>query len=115
MSRRILKHLGFLSLAIVLLIPLYVMSYAPFVRCCETIGVSNRPEFFYKPVHYLIDETPLQDMYFKWAEFCGVENQIFPMPIPVKHFIATKAITFIVLQTDIEKIASTAEMEEGSE
>jgi hypothetical protein len=63
----------------------YVLSYAPVVRICRrtiptgfdsgytpTADGSLYP--MYKPVDWLIDNTPLHDPLFSWAEICGVRE-----------------------------------------
>mgnify|MGYP006969483489 FL=1 len=48
----------------------YVFSYAPVVRVGQvTCGDSN----VYRPVDWMIDNTPLRDPLMSWAQFCGVQ------------------------------------------
>ncbi len=50
----------------------YVLSYAPFVwsHSDYAYGVTSIPK--YRPVEWLIDDTPLQEPLFMWADVWGV-------------------------------------------
>ena len=62
---------------------LYVLSYAPVVRVCGRGDtrypgwvVLPREEYpLYKPLDWLIDETPIRTPLFYWADICGVRAE----------------------------------------
>ena len=71
-----------------LLLPVYVLSYAPAVRfgLDQEFVVYSSPDITcseasgsiaaYKPVEWLIDETPLREPLFWWADVCGVGGDV---------------------------------------
>jgi hypothetical protein len=68
----------------------YVLSYAPAVRFCGRFPLADGSAYPpYKPVDWLIDNTPLQEPFFYWAGIWGVREEfesrhvariIFDMP-----------------------------------
>ena len=82
-------------LPLVLLGVAYVLSYAPVVRFKGPYS-GNRPGAFlfpidgsdlpvYRPVDYLIDETPLREPLFLWADLWGVREP-FEFASAVRNF-----------------------------
>jgi hypothetical protein len=63
----------------------YVLSYAPVVRISWKWQLVTPSELFkpldgeelpiFRPVDWLIDETPLQEPLFAWADLCGVRTE----------------------------------------
>ena len=60
---------------------LYVLSYAPYVRCFGGLlvpghhgPVGGGEIAIYRPVDWIIDNTPLREPLMKWAESNGVHN-----------------------------------------
>ena len=61
-------------LLVLLLLVVYVLSYAPVVRYCVDPGASAHG--IYRPVEWLIDETPVREPLLVWAQPWGVRSQL---------------------------------------
>jgi len=65
------------TVILLLLLLAYVLSYAPAVR----FGLESPPFDYsiaaYKPVEWLIDETPLRRPLFLWTDVWGVRDEVF--------------------------------------
>lgn len=83
------------AFAMILLPVLYVVSYAPFVRVCAGTYTERRTHRIsvldpsdvilpgdgsrypaYKPVDWLIDNTPIRGPMFWWADIWGVRDEL---------------------------------------
>jgi len=80
MSKKRLSRTYLVALEIILLLVLYVLSYAPLVRFCEGPSPSRSDNYsrargvyvLYEPVDLLIDLTPLRKPLFIWADLWRV-------------------------------------------
>ena len=59
---------------IVVLAVAYVLSYAPCVKF--RMDTAYESGIFYRPVDWMIDETPLRNPFLHWAELWGVDFDI---------------------------------------
>jgi len=70
----------------VVLVVTYPLSYAPVVRIQSAAsGKSGKRIDFYRPVDWLIDNTPLQEPLFFWAKVWGVERVFIVQAIDRKY------------------------------
>jgi hypothetical protein len=66
-----------LPIALLVLLPVaYVLSYAPVYRIGKSSGWSriDRSIAAYRPVDWLIDNTPLDEPLYRWADLWGVRG-----------------------------------------
>jgi hypothetical protein len=71
------RRLPLLQIVLVVLVPLmYVLSYAPVYRLGMQRGWSgiDRQPAAYRPVDWLIDNTPLNEPLYGWADLWGVRG-----------------------------------------
>jgi hypothetical protein len=57
---------------------LYVLSYAPFLRFAVGDGreiVGYRAPVIYRPVEWIMLDTPLRKPLFAWADLCGAHSR----------------------------------------
>jgi hypothetical protein len=69
-NKPLLINLGWAAAFAVVLAAGYVFTYAPVFRVVRTENAVELP--FYRPVDWLIDNTPLRPLLFYWADLWGV-------------------------------------------
>lgn len=71
------RRLPLLPIVLLVLLPLaYLLSYAPVYRMGKSSGWSriDQPIAVYRPVDWLIDNTPLNEPLYRWADLWGVRG-----------------------------------------
>jgi hypothetical protein len=92
-----------LPIVLLVVLPLaYVLSYAPAYRIGKSSGWSriDRSIAAYRPVDWLIDNTPLDEPLYRWADLWGVRGD-FVWATAVRSFDRGEAtpIRFIEAET----------------
>lgn len=66
------------AIVVGILLLLYVLSYAPVYRLGKPLGFSriDQPSTIYRPVEWMIDNTPLAEPLFRWANCWGVRGDV---------------------------------------
>lgn len=73
------RRIPLLPIALLVLLPLvYVLSYAPAYRIGKPAGWSriDCQSAVYRPVEWLIDNTPLDEPLYRWADLWGVRADV---------------------------------------